>query len=518
MLTVRALLDDPSLELRLLHPGASGALDAEVLWVHNTELGDPSPYVRERELVLTNGLWLAETSADGFVASVRRAGAAGIVFGLRTRTPSTPPELLAACVAADLPLAEISTRVPFTALTRAAAAIHAEQRQGILLGMVRRGDALASAISHGGGPSGVLEVLRGEHDLPLAVVDRTGRALAGVPLAPEQLRAVAAGLARRPPPLELDLGETERATLFLVGAAGDVDAALVCLRPARALSRTERDALDQAARFLSLEVAKRQAVQAIELRFASELLDMILSGPQRAAELPGRLQAFGVDPGGELAVYALACPGADTAVPPGLAEAVADFFLAESTAAVVAGGSHDVVAVFTWQRPEAQLRATGTRLVAAVGARFAGRRPVLGIGGVAADATALRQPLVRSREACRVLVRRGGNPEVATFGELGTHRLLLGLQDPETLRGFADGVLGPLRDHDRERGSELVRTLRAFMANDGHWAATAAALFVHVNTLRNRLVKVAELSGRDVARTEDRVDLYLALEAEEFES
>jgi DNA-binding PucR family transcriptional regulator len=36
---------------------------------------------------------------------------------------------------------------------------------------------------------------------------------------------------------------------------------------------------------------------------------------------------------------------------------------------------------------------------------------------------------------------------------------------------------------------------------------------VHVNTLRNRLAKITELTGRDVARTEDRVDLYLALEA-----
>jgi PucR-like helix-turn-helix protein/purine catabolism regulatory family protein/diguanylate cyclase with GGDEF domain len=511
VLTVRALLDDPGLELGLLHPGTPGALDAEVLWVHNTELPDPSPYVRERELVLTNGLWLAGTPAERFVANVVRVGAAGIVFGLRAQTPSTPPELVAACVAAELPLLEIAAGVPFTALTRAAAAIHAEQRQSTLVGMVRRGDALASAISHGAGASGVLEVLRGEHDLSLAVVDRMGRRLAGVELDAEQLHTVAEGLARRPPPLEVDLGAAGPAALFLVGAVGDADAALVCLRAVADLSRGERDALDQAARFLSLEVAKRQAVQAIELRFASELLDMILSGPQRAAEVPGRLRAFGVDPGGPLAVCTLALAATPTL--PGVAEAVSEFFLAESTAAVVAGGSNDVVAVFPWHGEETDLRALCTRLAAAVGDRF-----VVGIGGVATDATTLRQPLIRSREACRVLVRRGDRLTVATFDELGTHRLLLGLQDPETLRGFADGVLGSLRDHDRARGGELVRTLRAFLANDGQWAATAEELFVHVNTLRNRLAKVAELTGRDVARTEDRVDLYLALEAAEFQS
>jgi DNA-binding PucR family transcriptional regulator len=77
--------------------------------------------------------------------------------------------------------------------------------------------------------------------------------------------------------------------------------------------------------------------------------------------------------------------------------------------------------------------------------------------------------------------------------------------------GFAHGVLGPVRAHDRRRGGELERTLRAFLDHDGQWNATAAALFVHVNTLRNRL---ARITGRDVTRTADRVDLVLALEAD----
>jgi DNA-binding PucR family transcriptional regulator len=90
------------------------------------------------------------------------------------------------------------------------------------------------------------------------------------------------------------------------------------------------------------------------------------------------------------------------------------------------------------------------------------------------------------------------------------------LQDAGTLQGFADGVLGALRTHDSQRDSELETTLRTFLANDGQFGATAAALYIHVNTLRNRLAKITELTGRDVARTEDRVDLYLALEADDL--
>ncbi len=516
MLTLRALSEDAALELRVLEAGAPGALDAGALWVHNTELPDPSPYVREGEIVLTNGLWLEQATPAEFVANVRRAGAAGVVFGLREQAPTTPRELVTACREAGMPLLEISIRVPFTAVTEAAAAIYTEQRQGALVGLVRRGNALAAAISHGAGASGVLSVLRREHELPLAVVDRMARQLAaaGADLTADQLRRAADGLARRPPPLEIDLGEAGRATMFLVSAVGDIDAALLCLRPVTELSRAEQDALEQTARFLSLEVAKQQAVQAIEQRYASELLDMILSGPQRAAEVPDRLRAFGVDPDGALAVCTLAFADGETL--PGMAEAVTDFFLDNSTAVVVAAGSQDVVAVLPWRRPDAELPELAGRLRNAVLKRFPGHRPVVGLGEPASSAAELRRPLVQSREACQVLRRRGsdGGPDVATISQLGTHRLLLGLHDAETLAGFSHRVLDPLRAHDRRHSGELEHTLRVFLEHDGQFGATAAALYVHVNTLRNRLAKVTELTGLDVARTVDRVDLFLALEAD----
>lgn len=519
MLSLAALLADPALQLRLLVPGPDGALDTEVGWVHNTELPDPSPYVRERELVLTNGLWLDTTDPATFVENVLRARPAGIIFGLRAERASTPPEMVEACRLAGLALAEISVDVPFTAVSRAAAAIYAGRRQDALVGMVQRGNALADALTRGAGASGVLAVLRRDHDLPLAVVDRMGRLLAaaGEQLDHDQRRATAAALARHPPPLEVDLGSAGVAALYPVGAVGDADAALLCMRPLAALGPGERDALDQAARYLSLDVARQQAVQAIEMRFASELLDMVLSGAQRAAEVPARLRAFGVEPDGPLAVCALAfAAGPDAgATLPGMAEAVTEFFLADGLPAVVAGGTQDVVAVLPWRRPAAELPALAARLAAAVAGHFGGRPVVVGMDEPAPEAGELRQPLLRSREACRVLrARRGGAP-VAMFAELATYRILLEARDDERLRGFVDTVLGPMRAHDRTRGGELETTLRAFLANDGQWAATAAAQFVHVNTLRNRLARIAELTGRDVTRTADRVDLFLALEVDD---
>ena len=91
--------------------------------------------------------------------------------------------------------------MPFTAITRRRRRIQGEARQDALVGLVRRGNALATSISRGGGAEGVLEVLRRDHDLPLLVADRMGRRLAGTEgdIGDEELRVAADALARRPP-------------------------------------------------------------------------------------------------------------------------------------------------------------------------------------------------------------------------------------------------------------------------------------------------------------------------------
>jgi sugar diacid utilization regulator len=509
-----ALLADTVLQLTLAVPGPAGATRQEVLWLHNTELPDPSPYIRPTELVLTNGLWRETVTSSRFVAALQRARASGLIFGLTEQTPSPPSDLVDSCAAADMPMASLSIAVPFTAVTEAAARIQGEGRQNALAGLVRRGNALATSISRGGGAEGVLDVLRRDHDLPLLVVDRLGRRLAGTAGDDDVNRAAAEALARRPPPLEVELPGIGTASLFLVeGAMGDVDAGLFCLRPLRELTPEERGGIDQTATFLSLEVTKQQALQAIESRFSSELLEMILSGPARSAEVPERLRAFGIDPSAQLAVLTMIV-GDDRLRPTGSTDEIEDFFTRRGIPAVVAPGSQDTVAVIPWRNHISGLVELAQGLVDAMTKRFPHDRTVVGIGSLATDSAGLREPLIRSREVCQVLRRRTTDSRVGTFADVGTHRMLLGLHDRDLLRRFADDILGPLRAHDEQNGTELETTLRVFLGNDGHWSTTAADLYVHVNTLRNRVARIGELTGRDVTRLQDRVDLFLALEAD----
>jgi DNA-binding PucR family transcriptional regulator len=54
-------------------------------------------------------------------------------------------------------------------------------------------------------------------------------------------------------------------------------------------------------------------------------------------------------------------------------------------------------------------------------------------------------------------------------------------------------------------------TLRAFLDCNGSWSRTAQQLHLHLNTVRYRITRVEELTGRDLSRMDDRADVYLAL-------
>ena len=105
---------------------------------------------------------------------------------------------------------------------------------------------------------------------------------------------------------------------------------------------------------------------------------------------------------------------------------------------------------------------------------------------------------------------------MASYRDLGAFQLLLSLQDDEALRLYCDSVLGPLEDGGGEYGDELIRSLEAFIEQNGQWEKAARELFCHRHTLRYRIRRVEELTGRDLSSARDRIEFWLALRAREL--
>jgi purine catabolism regulator len=115
-----------------------------------------------------------------------------------------------------------------------------------------------------------------------------------------------------------------------------------------------------------------------------------------------------------------------------------------------------------------------------------------------------------------VRLQNGDAPEVASYTDLGAFQLLLSLQDDDALISYCRGVLGPVEQDEGDYGEELLRSLDVFIEHNGHWEKAANALYCHRHTLRYRIRRVEQLTGRDFSNARDRIEFWLALRGREL--
>ena len=148
---------------------------------------------------------------------------------------------------------------------------------------------------------------------------------------------------------------------------------------------------------------------------------------------------------------------------------------------------------------------------------IAERGPVRAAAGRTGPPGSLRHSFHEARCALEATAFANGSaPEVASWRDLGAFTLLLSIQDDDALSLYCDSVLGPIEEGDEEYGGELLRSLEAFIEQNGQWERAARQVYCHRHTLRYRMRKVEELTGRDLSRAHDRIEFWLALRAREL--
>ncbi|WP_320669365.1 helix-turn-helix domain-containing protein [Patulibacter defluvii] len=492
--SVGDLVSEPELPLRQI--AGTAARSRPVRSVHVTDLTQPGRYLLPGELVLTNGLWAGKVDVRAWVDEVARAGAAAVGFGLGTPHQQLPDGLHAACDAHGLPLLEVPESLSFARIQSVVAERLARDEQAILRRHLDRTRELLLRLAEGGGHDGLVSLLQRETGHAAALVGPGGRLLAHAGLRPTREQALAAVRAARSGelPAAVDRG------LTAFGAPGDAYPASTLLVdvPLERVSDETRVVAGQVVTHAALEEARARAGREARGALARELLGLVRSGDLSDAGLAVRLRGLELDPGRALAVVA------STNAPMAVA------YAAEAAGMPYAITQRDGVVLV--------LLAPG-RADDPVGALAAtieegGEVAVLGGGRAGRGAERLRRSLREALAALALARVRPVGERVVRHLDVGSHLLLLDLVEPDVLQAFRDTVLGPVERWDAEHDSELVATLRAFLENGGRWRATAALLHVHHNTLRHRLARVEQLTGRELDATADRVDLHLALAVE----
>ena len=104
---------------------------------------------------------------------------------------------------------------------------------------------------------------------------------------------------------------------------------------------------------------------------------------------------------------------------------------------------------------------------------------------------------------CLTNLRQGRDAALSLLAadDLGARRLLLNMVDATDADRFTRNAPGPLLQGDS--ASELLYTLRAFFDSGRSVCTAAKRLGVHENTIRNRLARILDLTGLDVAGDAD---------------
>lgn len=136
---------------------------------------------------------------------------------------------------------------------------------------------------------------------------------------------------------------------------------------------------------------------------------------------------------------------------------------------------------------------------------------LIGIGRVATGIEELQISYVEARRAIGIAKKFGWYNEVIFYDSLGAYKLLFNIEEKNQLRAFAEEVLGPLIQYDREKGGNLLKTLRVYLEYNCNCRQAADALFVHLNTFKYRLRRIAEIGRINLHDAEQRLNVQLAL-------
>jgi hypothetical protein len=543
----RVLDDLGATLLELVHGDPDRPVEIGGIVIH-----DPldEPVLASHALVLGVALHEPAVIAD-VLRDLGRQQAAGLVV----RSPITDGEKLAEAVA--------ESGVALLALTRGASW---DQLAVLLRSLLADGDVgVAEPETLGGMPSGDLFALANATaallDAPVTIEDRSSRVLAfsgrqdeadtarvetvlgrQVPQRYSRLLTeygVFRELYRtdRPvhvPPLPSTGNDFTIPRVAVAVRAGDEILGSIWAAVRDPLTAERSQALCDAAKLVALHMLRIRAGADVERRLRADLVSTALEGGAGARAALDRLGLAGqhvvvlalgiiesadTDAGDSL--VSTAGPAGESLVSQaGLAgerQRLADAFAMHlgavhprAAAALVGDIAYGLVPV----RPD---RSDGEERAVQIGKHFLERigdrvTASIGVGPVVAEAASLPTARAGADRALRVLRTGRATARVARLADVHVDTLLLELRDLIEARGDEPtGPIARLVAYDRQHHTDLVETLRAWLDAFGDVGAAAAAVYVHPNTFRYRLRRLAEVGGLDLDDPDSRFAAMLQL-------
>jgi sugar diacid utilization regulator/putative methionine-R-sulfoxide reductase with GAF domain len=314
------------------------------------------------------------------------------------------------------------------------------------------------------------------------------------------------------------------ALIICAVSSGEEPMAYLCVRLDRPPTELTQLITQQAAVVCALELTKQRAVVDARTQVRSDFLwdllegkvadmaEATLRGRHLGHTLPRKLRVMLIDIGG-LESWAHAAGGAADLVDRRRSALLAEIerLAAQTGPARIlsARRASALVLIVPGLEDVRAARTFATGLVSGLAADAPELRFSAGVSTCHDLAANLSSALSQARTALASVA--GAPVPVALFDDLGVSRFLLAPGRRADLADFVRAVLGPILDYDGEHSTHLLATLNAYLAEDLNLGRTANRLYCHPKTVRYRLDRVRDLTGRDLTSQRDCFDLQLAL-------
>ena len=492
--------------------GGHAGLHRPVRGINVMEVPDILDWVKPDELLLTTAYPLRDdpVALEALIPRLAERGLAGIALKPGRYIRSIPTSMIEAADAHAFALIELPPEASFNEIINSVLTVILDVQAARLQRSAAIHDRFTRIALSGGGLRQIAEALAELIGRPVAIVDaqdtvhwRTSDEAPGAASSASVVSSNGDGGGTIVQPIQVG---AERYGAILV--AGD---------EAR-LGPDRLEAIEYAATVAALRQVQTRAVAEADRRFQAVCLEELITGHVAdRTVLMERAAAFAWDlttPRAVLLAEFEAIAGRPFSELAGTPEEGAlRHRLAEAAHASL--GSTAII----WERSReigalvsagpSGLREIGAALQAEANRHLPNIVVSVGIGRTALDPLDLHQSFGEARQALAIGRWAHGPGQLTTFDDLGLDRLLVAVPAAEA-QAFCADELGRLEIYDAAHGTTLVATLETFLATRNA-ALAARRLYLHYNTLKNRLARIEEIIGPYLDDPDRCLSLALAL-------
>jgi len=514
-----------------------GGLTKPIQWVHMVDIPDMAEWVREGELLFTTAFGLKDRPElqHTLIPRLAEAGVAGMVVGVGRYFHDIPEVMLRHADELDFSLITLPWEVPFIQVARAISEHIVQERYALMQRSLEVHHALTQVVLSGADLNELAQKLADLVKCPVTIEGAAFRILAYAShgeidrlreesiLRRQMLPTAVAELARRGllakieqslhpirlPPLP-EQGMTFERIVAPIIAGGERLGYVWLIAHDRLTDEMDVVTIEHAATVAALILLRERAVYETEQRLKSSLLDELLrTQTHLRAGLAEQIRSLGLGNQQQVIVVRSREPQSNNL--PSLSRLITEQLRLAGRRGVVVERAQSLVVLFDSDRAEHGLNLAEKIWKASSQQNYA---LSIGVGRATESLNQLSESYEQALEALDIgMVFQPKEGGVVPFDALGVLYWLRHLPAGVRVQNSFHGAIHLLAEHDAHHNTGLVGTLETYLDAGCNAQQAAERLYLHRNTLVQRLSKIESLTLLDLHDPNVLLNLNVALKA-----